>query len=219
MRTLLFLVLLFTTTYSLSQQTLSITNSDLPDSTYSNVPLNMTYQLNLSQGAVTLQNDSVVLVLGREYAPDSIIVFDSVLVDSVSISGSGSVLRTSVVTLPSGHFPPGNNTTVVIWPVHEDLDRDSLYQDVYIYGPGSIVEREESVLTAYPNPSSEWISFQFEGVVSTEDVELYDLEGRLIKRWRGVDSINISWLSNGAYFLRVVSSDGAVHTKRILVRK
>lgn len=56
-------------------------------------------------------------------------------------------------------------------------------------------------ITIYPNPSSDYIFIEFDQEIT--DLKILSLEGRIIKKLRPVEYINVSFLNKGIYFLKV----------------
>ena len=79
--------------------------------------------------------------------------------------------------------------------------------------PGSVV------LSLYPNPSSEWIHITVESDISVNEITIFDLYGKVIKRKApigmnaGSHRIDVSNLPAGLYFLAVRTSTGSATKK------
>lgn len=56
-------------------------------------------------------------------------------------------------------------------------------------------------ITIYPNPSSDYIFIEFDQQIT--DLKILSVEGRIIKKLRPVEYINVSFLNKGIYFLKV----------------
>ena len=69
----------------------------------------------------------------------------------------------------------------------------------------------------YPNPVKEQLHMQFSPDVQPAQVELYDLQGRLVRtQSKAFESIDISRLPAGTYTLRVTLEDGKVYTDKVV---
>ena len=56
-------------------------------------------------------------------------------------------------------------------------------------------------ITIYPNPSSDYIFIEFDQEIT--DLKILNIEGRIIKKLRPVEYINVSFLNKGIYFLKI----------------
>ncbi|HEX6180712.1 MAG TPA: T9SS type A sorting domain-containing protein, partial [Chitinophagaceae bacterium] len=78
-------------------------------------------------------------------------------------------------------------------------------------------------VVVYPNPTSDGrVTVVFEDASVTRDVSLFDMTGRAIKQWKGVNNNNIQIenLHPGVYSLRIVVPEtGALSVEKIVVNK
>ena len=83
-------------------------------------------------------------------------------------------------------------------------------------GSSSISENNESIYSIYPNPTTEKVIINCEGL---NMVDVIDLTGRLIQRYEKIDqnlfSININQQHNGLYFIKLYTSKGTYVEKVI----
>lgn len=56
-------------------------------------------------------------------------------------------------------------------------------------------------ITIYPNPSSDYVFIEFDQEIT--DLKILNIEGRIIKKLRPVEYINVSFLNKGIYFLKI----------------
>ena len=56
-------------------------------------------------------------------------------------------------------------------------------------------------ITIYPNPSSDYVFIEFDQAIT--DLKILSVEGRIIKKLRPIEYINVSFLNKGIYFLKV----------------
>ena len=69
----------------------------------------------------------------------------------------------------------------------------------------------------YPNPVKEQMHMEFSPDVQPAQVELYDLQGRLVRLQRNAfEQIDISSLSVGTYLVRVTLKDGQVFSDKVV---
>ena len=71
--------------------------------------------------------------------------------------------------------------------------------------------------TYYPNPAQDQLHLQYSPDVKPTQVELYDLQGRLVRsQSEGLESINLQGLGAGQYLMKVMLEDGKVYTDKVL---
>ena len=77
---------------------------------------------------------------------------------------------------------------------------------------------EENVLqiTVYPNPAKDRVIV--EGIEAAE-VGVYNSLGQLIKMMRGTNEINVSDMQEDVYLLRIIDSEGSLHTTRFTIKR
>lgn len=72
-------------------------------------------------------------------------------------------------------------------------------------------------VTLYPNPASN--TLHLDGISDGVSIAVYDLTGRQVLRSDFTDEIDLLPLRDGLYLLRVTTGDGAVITKKFMVRQ
>ena len=71
--------------------------------------------------------------------------------------------------------------------------------------------------TYYPNPAQDQLRLQFSPDVTPTWIELYDLQGRLVRSQRnGLESLNLEGLASGTYTMRVTLEDGKVFADKVV---
>ena len=82
---------------------------------------------------------------------------------------------------------------------------------------------QSSKVVVYPNPTSDGrVTVVFEDATETRDVSLFDMTGRTLKQWKGINNNNIQIenLQPGVYSLRIVVPEtGALSVEKIVVNK
>ena len=69
----------------------------------------------------------------------------------------------------------------------------------------------------YPNPAQDELHLQYSPDVTPKQIELYDLQGRLVKTQRnGLESLNMESLSAGTYTMRVTLESGKTFSDKII---
>ena len=71
--------------------------------------------------------------------------------------------------------------------------------------------------TYYPNPAQDRLRLQYSPDVQPKLVELYDLQGRLVRTQRqGLESLDMSQLPTGIYTMRVTMEDGQTFSDKVV---
>ena len=140
--------------------------------------------------------------------------------DMVTTAGGNLTAPTCTFTAPAG-------SEFTCWYAYEYID-DSLYE--YCIPAGDPVEgiSEDMVWTAvyaetegietaamsalnvYPNPTRDMVRVNG---VSVNSLEVLDITGRIVMKNEGMNTINISNLSNGIYTLRINAAEGIAARK------
>ena len=117
-------------------------------------------------------------------------------------------------------------TKVVLWlaTVITQISMDELDPEVFLlkfYSDGSLpVPEMEGVVRPYayyPNPAKEQLHMQFSPDVQPAQVELYDLQGRLVHtQSKAFENINMSQLPAGTYTMRVVMEGGRNYSDKVV---
>ena len=99
----------------------------------------------------------------------------------------------------------------------------NIYGKVFLYltHDGTVGTNEGSIemrpYAFYPNPVKEQLLMQFSPDVQPAQVELYDLQGRLVrKQSKTFESIDMSQLPAGTYTMRVILEDGKVYSDKVV---
>jgi len=80
----------------------------------------------------------------------------------------------------------------------------------------SVSDFEIADFKIYPNPAKEF--FQIETTVEMESIAVYDVKGKEIKTFSGLqENYSVSDLSSGLYFLKIQLKSGENFTKKLLV--
>ena len=106
-----------------------------------------------------------------------------------------------------GAFDEGSNTAYV------------LAFKVLADGTLSCPETEISVrpYTYYPNPTQDQLHLQYSPDVQPKTIELYDLQGRLVrKQAKDLESVDMQGLAPGQYLMKVTLDDGKSYTDKVV---
>lgn len=79
----------------------------------------------------------------------------------------------------------------------------------------SLQNKNQSEINIFPNPSTGIINIQLENTVPF-NAEVFDIQGRSIRKEEGLGSLQISNLDKGSYIIKLITSQG-VSTQRIEV--
>ena len=105
------------------------------------------------------------------------------------------------------------------WDVPDNLTEYIFVLKFFADGSLSVPEMERYVrpYCFYPNPVQAQLQMQFSPDVQPKQVELYDLQGRLVRTQRSnFGSIDMSQLPAGAYMLRVTLEDEKVFSDKVV---
>ena len=99
-----------------------------------------------------------------------------------------------------------------------------IHSQLHIYiihdnDPSKISENTfaEIPFTLYPNPVKDQLTLRFDDGIKPENVELYDLAGRLVgTKPNGLESIDMSAMPTGVYLLRITLKDGTRYHEKVL---
>lgn len=84
-------------------------------------------------------------------------------------------------------------------------------------GTEEFIVQDSRPYTYYPNPTHDRLCLQFSPDVQPKQIELHDLQGRLVLTQRkGLESIDISHLPAGIYMMRVTMEDGKTFTDKVV---
>ena len=88
----------------------------------------------------------------------------------------------------------------------------------YFIGIG---ENQEAAgkIALYPNPASNVVRIEGVDDEMADEVVIYDLAGRAVKKYQYCNELNINDLQNGIYLLRVIMNDGSFETSKLLISK
>ena len=82
-------------------------------------------------------------------------------------------------------------------------------------GTNEIIVKDEMFF--YPNPMKDQLLMQFSPDVQPKQIELYDLQGRLVStQSKAFESIDMSQLPAGTYTLRVTLQDGNTFSDKVV---
>ena len=69
----------------------------------------------------------------------------------------------------------------------------------------------------YPNPAQDQLHLQYSPDVQPRQVELYDLQGRLVRMQNsGLENVDMQGLARGQYLMKVTLEDGKVYSDKVV---
>lgn len=78
----------------------------------------------------------------------------------------------------------------------------------------------EDIFSIYPNPSRNYFTLKGIAESDVKEVELYDLNGRTLKKWGSyLSSYDINGMAGGLHFVKLTRTDGATVTIKLLIEK
>ena len=84
-------------------------------------------------------------------------------------------------------------------------------------GTDEILVQDIRPYAYWPNPAQDELHLQFSPDVTPTQIELYDLQGRLVKTQRnGLESINLEGLASGTYTMRITLEGGKVFSDKVI---
>ena len=109
-------------------------------------------------------------------------------------------------------FTRGVDVEYCVTAVYEDVESEPVYATVTMTG---VNEAGNDGITLSPNPTSGLI--RIEGATAAE-VRVYNTLGQLVKTAQNTNEVNLRGLPQGVYLLRITDEDGAVATKKLVVK-
>lgn len=97
------------------------------------------------------------------------------------------------------------NSTDVYWMLVDDIE-------VIAGQHAGISNATDATVQLYPNPTSNVLNINAEGV---QEVSVIDINGRTVMTEKNVNTVNLSDLANGVYYVRVITNNG-VATEKIV---
>ena len=91
-----------------------------------------------------------------------------------------------------------------------------------LWGQTSLIGVEENRVpnpfaTLFPNPAQDLLRMQYSPDVKPAQVELYDLQGRLVRtQSQGLESINLQGLVPGQYLMQVTLEEGKSYSDKVV---
>lgn len=125
--------------------------------------------------------------------------------DSVSVSSS-FVPSSGLSAFKSG----GNGNTIVVWPyifLGGAIQGDSVRSTIWVNGTAGIYEFEYRPFKLYPNPVIHDLTIKAQNNNQYKNIIIYDVFARKVKELSFKETIDVSELNAGSYWMIINSED------------
>ena len=107
-----------------------------------------------------------------------------------------------------------NNKPLTIEETTYDDEMASIFYTLYYSETTGIGEHNGSQIALWPNPASETLSLNAEGL---QQVEIFSMDGRQVMHLEnGIETIDVSALAKGCYLLKATFNDGRKATQKFV---
>jgi hypothetical protein len=117
------------------------------------------------------------------------------------------------------HVSQTGDGFAIIGSILEEETFNFFYYFIHDEDPEGIPEAEAFLrpYMFYPNPAQDRLHLQYSPDVKPKQIELYDLQGRLVRTQRSAfETIDLSRLPAGTYTMRVVMKDGKTYSDKVV---
>ena len=80
-------------------------------------------------------------------------------------------------------------------------------------------ENQEVAFDIYPNPAQNTVHIEGLETELCNEIVIYDMTGRIVKRYPYRNELNVSELQNGVYMIRIINKDDSYSTSKLLISK
>lgn len=95
-----------------------------------------------------------------------------------------------------------------------EFEDETMTVDLYYSGCVGLNETSENQVNIWPNPASETLNLNAEGL---QQVEIFSMDGKLVKRVEnGFETVNVSALSTGCYMLKATFTNGSMAVQKFV---
>ena len=125
--------------------------------------------------------------------------------DSVSV-----VMSFTPSAGPTAFKSGGNGNTIVVWPIiisGSGVNGDSVKPVIWVNNANSVFEFEKSQFKLYPNPVINDLTIKAQNNNRYKNIIIYDLFARKVKELSFKETINVSELNAGSYWMIINSED------------
>ena len=116
----------------------------------------------------------------------------------------------------------GNEKGIVwTWYANRTDDDRIGFANFFLNHDGSVGTNEAGIeirpYAYYPNPTQDELHLQYSPDVQPKQIELYDLQGRLVRsQSQGLESLDMQGLASGQYLMKVTLVDGKSFTDKVV---
>ena len=111
---------------------------------------------------------------------------------------------------PTAFKSGGNGNTIVVWPLivsGSGIDGDSIRPVVWVSAVNSVFEFEQNQFKVYPNPVTQELTIKTQSIINYKNIIIYDVFARKVKELTFKETINVSDLNSGSYWMIITSED------------
>jgi hypothetical protein len=186
-------------------------NATSPASTVSyTTPVN--FSVYIKNTGNTVFSGSVLLTAVRDTTGgiglDSATVFATLQPNGLD---SASVVMSFTPSAGSTAFKSGGNgNTIVVWPLiisGNGIDGDSVRPIIWVNDVNSVFEFEKTHLKVYPNPVIHDLTIKAQPNKQYKNIIIYDVFARKVKELSFKETIDVSELNAGSYWMIINSED------------
>ena len=116
-------------------------------------------------------------------------------------------------------FAPGDMVINALITSNGQLDHTEAFY-VVVNDDYDTMEEQSIIVRPYAywlNPVQSELHLQYSPDVTPTQIELYDLQGRLVRSQRnGLESLNLEGLASGAYMMRITLEGGKVFSDKVI---
>ena len=110
---------------------------------------------------------------------------------------------------------------IILGSGHAHIGKPSLLFHFFLTDDGLTTVQDGSIAIRpyayYPNPAQDQLRLQYSPDVQPKQVELYDLQGRLVRsQSQGLESVDLQGLASGQYLMKVTLEDGKSFTDKVV---
>ena len=177
--------------------------------------------------AVKVRRTQLSVVSGS----DNFFCWDLCYTSIVSVSGGTvNIPANDTVFVFYGDYEPNGyvGTTYINYKFYNNADTTQFASATIQYGSGLSGIEDQSVATisnVYPNPASQYITFDYSlGNSTNGSITIADITGKIVRSANLNDNtakqvINLDGLNDGIYIYTFYSSGKAISTKRFIIKK
>ena len=138
---------------------------------------------------------------------------DSVITNTVSFNATGGYQTWTTITVNNVPLKQGQH---LLKFVSESNGFNVNYFNTTYVGPLANKDKTaEDQIHIYPNPFSDELIIDMKNLPASEEIQLLDVNGKLLKSFVKQQAIDVSDLSSGVYFVRIIGR-GGVWNKRMV---